>query len=47
LPTNHNGDVPNGYAQWAHTPLSKVMVWSDSDFSNPDFSDPSWSGIQF
>jgi hypothetical protein len=26
LLTDHNGDVPNGYARWAHTPLRQ---WCD------------------
>jgi hypothetical protein len=26
LPTDHNGDVPNGYARWARTPLRR---WCD------------------
>jgi hypothetical protein len=43
LPTNHNGDVPNGYAWRARTP----MVQPNPNFSNPDFIDPSRSGSRF
>jgi hypothetical protein len=47
LPTDHNGDVPNGYAQRARTPLRQWCDripdpnFSDPNFSDPDFSDPS------
>jgi hypothetical protein len=44
LLTDHNGDVPNGYAWWACTPLrqwcDRNPDFSDPDFSNPDFSNP-------
>ncbi len=41
LPTNHNGDVPNG----SHSP--EAMVRPNPNFSDPDFSDPSRSGSRF
>jgi hypothetical protein len=46
-PTDHNGDVPNGYVRWARTPLRQWLVRSDPDFSDPDFSNPSQSESRF
>jgi hypothetical protein len=54
LLTDHNGDVPNGYALWDCTPLRQwcnripilaiLAIHPDWD---PNFSDPSQSGSQF
>jgi hypothetical protein len=52
LPTDHNGDVPNGYAWRARTPLrqwcNRIPILAihpdwDPDFSDPNFSDPDFS----
>jgi hypothetical protein len=49
--TNHNGDVPNGYSQWAHTPLrrwcNRIPILAIHPNRDPDFSDPSLSGSRF
>jgi hypothetical protein len=56
LPTDHNGDVPNGYAQRARTPLRRwcdripilaIPILAIHPDWDPDFSDPSQSGSQF
>jgi hypothetical protein len=56
LLTDHNGDVPNGYARWARTPLRQwcdripilaILILAIHPDWDPDFSDPSQSGSQF
>jgi hypothetical protein len=43
LPTDHNGDVPNGYA-WRARTLPILAIHPDQD---PDFSNPSRLGSRF
>jgi hypothetical protein len=54
--TDHNGDVPNGYAWQACTPLRRWCDWipilaiwilAIHPKRNPNFSDPSQSGSRF
>jgi hypothetical protein len=51
LPTDHNGDVPNGYARRARTPLrwwcDRIPILAIHPDQNPDFSDPSRSWSRF
>jgi hypothetical protein len=55
-PTDHNGDVPNSYARWAHTPLRRwcnripilvIPILAIHPDQDSNFSDPSQSGSQF
>ncbi len=56
LLTDHNGDVPNGYAWWARTPLRQwcnripilaIPILAVHPNRDPDFSDPDFSDHDF
>jgi hypothetical protein len=56
LPTDHIGDVPNGYVRRARTPLRRwsdripilaILILAIHPDRDPDFSDPSRSGSRF
>jgi hypothetical protein len=45
LPTDHNGNVPKGYARQARTPLrrwcNRIPILAIHPDQDPNFSDPS------
>jgi hypothetical protein len=56
LPTDHNGDVPNGYVWWARTPLRQWCNWIPilaililviHPNRDPNFWDPNFSDPDF